>query len=254
MPLSTAAAILGAGIIGGGAAILSSGESADIQAEAAKQGSDTLAQSTAMSVAEQRRQFDETKKMLEKQQALAQPYVQAGTAATGKLQGYLMGGAAGQDEFAQALRATPGYNFLQQEGQLAGERSLARMGLSQSGRAAQELQQRRMSLADTTSQGYMSNLMQLAGFGTQGLGLGNAAASGIASAGQATSGNIGSALQNLGVNQSNLLQAAGQARASSYGTAASEFGGMLGSLARFGGGSGWGGGSLGDFDGFRGYY
>lgn len=248
--IGTAAAILGAGLLGAGASIYGASESADAQSEAAKQGSDTLYANTVLSIAEQRRQFDEVQKMLLEQQALAKPFVEAGTEATGKLRGYLTGGQAGMDRFGQALRASPGYGFLQYEAQKGTERNLARMGLSNSGRALQELEQRRMGLADTTAQGYMANLFGLAGFGTQGLGMGNAAAGALASAGQGSANQISGALQNLGTNQANLLQSAGQARASSYGQIGSAATGLLGGFARYGPGMfGGGGGGFDDSDG-----
>ena len=247
--IGTAAAIIGAGLLGAGASIYGAGEASDAAEEAAQKGSETLSANTVLSIAEQRRQFDETQKMLREQQALAKPFVEAGTAATGKLRGYLTGGPAGMTEFGETLRATPGYNFLQQEAQKGTERQLARMGLSNSGRALQELEQRRMGLADSTAQSYMANLMGLAGFGTQGLGMGNATAGALASAGQSSANQIGGALQNLGANQANLLQSAGQTRASSYGQMSGAVTGLMGGLARFGpglfGGDDYGYGGIG---------
>ncbi|MBF0399966.1 MAG: hypothetical protein HQL90_04290 [Magnetococcales bacterium] len=234
MAITSAMAILAGAAIAGGASIYAANKAASAQEDAAMAGIDATKSNTLASIAEQRRQFDATKAMLEKQQALAVPFVQAGTQATGKLQQYLTGGAAGQEEFSKALRATPGYGFLQEEAQIGAERGLARSGLSQSGRAAEELQRRRMGLADTTAQGYMANLFNLAGYGTQGLGLGNANASQIAQAGQSSANQIGSALQNLGINQANMLQNAGQARASSYLSQGQEVTGLLGALARSG--------------------
>ena len=105
-----AAAVIGSAVIGGAVASSSAKTAAAAQTKAAEMGIDAQIASTAMSVEEQRRQFDEAK-------ALLQPYVDAGEpaltalspyaeAGTGALQGQLaLAGLSGVDAQREAIGA-----------------------------------------------------------------------------------------------------------------------------------------------------
>lgn len=111
--------------------------------------------------------LDEIQRQLAAQSAQAQaqyqPYAQAGTQALQNLQAPNL----------EALQADPGYQFQLQQGNQALERSLAALGLGQSGAALKAAQEYGQGLANTTYNDYFNRQAQLAeqGFGAaQGLG------------------------------------------------------------------------------------
>jgi hypothetical protein len=190
-----AVAIGGAAILGAGASIVSGNKAAKAQTKAAD-----------MSVAEQRRQYDQTRTDYA-------PWRAAGTSAltaltnTYGLNGNL--GTAGNVPGAQGTQGSqvgayggfftsPGYQFRLSEGLKAIDRGAASRGQLGSGATIKAEQRYGEGLAASEYDAYTSRLAQLAG-------LGQSATAGTAAAGANASNNI-----------SNALIASGNARASSY--------------------------------------
>jgi hypothetical protein len=131
------------------------------------------------------------------QQALAQqaqmsaPYRALGESAIPQLQSLL--GLGGKDPTA-ALRATPGYQFEQQQGTRGTLNAASSMGMALSGNTLEGLSQFNQGLADTTYQQAVGNAENV-------VGLGQAAAAGQAA-------NIGNAANNISgalINQGNNI-------------------------------------------------
>lgn len=97
------------------------------------------------------------------------PYLQTGGAAEGQIGSYLgLPGSAGTGGNASSiLAASPGYQFTQDQGNLALQRQAAAGGTLGSGAALKAAEQFGTGLADQTGQQYLSNLQTTAG---QGLG------------------------------------------------------------------------------------
>jgi hypothetical protein len=74
-------------------------------------------------------------------------------------------GQAGAPNYSQILSNLPGYQFQQQQGNLATQRDLAARGLLQSGAAGKELQTFGQGLASNYAQQYTGGLQSLAGLG-----------------------------------------------------------------------------------------
>jgi hypothetical protein len=74
-------------------------------------------------------------------------------------------GQAGAPNYNQILSNLPGYQFQQQQGNLAIQRDLAAQGLLQSGAAGKELQTFGQGLASNYAQQYAGGLQSLAGLG-----------------------------------------------------------------------------------------
>lgn len=138
MALSTAAAILGAAVIGGGASAIASGKAAKAQRQAAEAAG---------------RQQESA---FEKQAALQEPFRQGGLTAQNEIMQLLgIGGdkaAAGYGSLAQPFGAQqfqqdPGYAFRQSEGMKALERSAAARGNLMSGSTMKGIQRFGQDLA-----------------------------------------------------------------------------------------------------------
>lgn len=226
---------IGASLYSQGIAKETAERMAKAQIEAANAAIAAQERGVALSIEEQRRQYDQTRAdmlgqrdltradMLE-QQEKADPFYQQGLEASKKLSGILLG----DEDPTEALRATPGYDWLTSEAEKASSRKMARMGMSGSGRAALELERQRIGLADQSYRGYINDLFTMSGYGPAALNIGQNALQTTASAGQSalqttaaagqtTSSNISNALTSLGSGTASQLQQAGQARASSYG-------------------------------------
>lgn len=195
------AAVLGAAVIGGATSIISGNKAANAQKDAA-----------AQSVAEQRRQYDQTR-------ADQAPWRDVGTGALGKLSSlYGINQQAPTTPEAQSalydgFRATPGYGFQMEEGTKAVQRSAAARGLLGSGAAVKGVARYASGLADQTYGQYVNQLNSLAG-------LGQTATQATGQAGQNAANNISSAYTN-----------AGNARASSYANTGSAINGTLNNLS-----------------------
>lgn len=176
MPIGAIAG--GSAILGAGAQIISGNKAAKAQKQAA-----------AQSIAEQRRQYDQTR-------ADYAPWRDTGASALGMLgRAY---GLNGQSPDRSAFFTSPGYEFRRDEGVKAVERSAASRGLLRSGAAVKAID--RFAEGNAASE-YDSWWNRLAGVA----GVGQAAVGGTAAAGANASNNI-----------SQAYTAGGNARASSY--------------------------------------
>lgn len=196
---SIATAVIGGAVIGGIASSRSAGKAADAQTEAAE-----------MSTEEQRRQFD-------KVQELLKPYVDQGNAAVGA-QGDLLGlnGPEKQQAAIDALKTSPEYTTLAQQGEEAILQNASATGGVRGGNTQGALAQFRPQLLAQLIESRFGKLGSVAG-------LGQASAAGTAAAAQSTGDNI-----------SALLTQAGQAKAGAYlaqGQAVSGVADSLGTLA-----------------------
>lgn len=128
------------------------------------------------------------------------------------------------------LRATPGYQFLQDESRRALENSFAARGKLLSGSAMKALQERGMGLADQTYQQALQNAFNLTNIGTgAGAQISGAAGQYGQQMGNAF-GQIGQAQANRAYNQADAWNAGAQGVA----------GAISGGLGMYGGYSGWG--------------
>jgi len=192
-----AVAIGGAAVLGAGASIVSGNKAANAQKNAADQ-----------SVAEQRRQYDQTREDLA-------PWRTTGGAALGRLAdlyGVGPGGAKTEGDYA-GFEASPGYQWRLDQGTQAAERSAAARGLLGSGATMKAVQRYGEGLASSEFENYANHLAGIAG-------VGQAATNTTAAAGQNAANNISSAYTN-----------AGNARASSYANTGSAINGTLNNLA-----------------------
>jgi hypothetical protein len=168
------------------------------------------------------------------QNALAQPATQS-TGQVGNAQQVNVNGAPTdptQGPMTQALRQTPGYQFLQDESKRQIENSFASRGKLLSGGAMNALNDRTLGIADQTYQQSVNNNFNLAN-------LGMGAAAQIQGAGSQYGANAGNALANIGNATAN--GAMGQANAWNAG-AQGVGNALMGGVGMYGGMSGWGGG------------
>lgn len=202
--MGIAAAIAGAAVIGGVATVVSGNKAANAQKDAANQ-----------SISEQQRQYNQTRDDYA-------PWRTAGAGALGKLTSLYGIGAptnsggpatANASDIYAAFRATPGYQFTQQEGTQAAERSAAARGMLGSGATLKAIDRYSSGLADQTYNSYVGQLQSIAG-------LGQSATGSTAQAGQIAANNI-----------SQSYMQAGQARASSYANTGSAINGTINNLA-----------------------
>lgn len=171
-----AAAIVGGAVVGGIGTAVAGHEAA---------GATTSATNAAIAQQNQ---------ALQQQAQLSAPYRALGQQAIPTLENLLGIGKGGQAGALSALRATPGYQFEQQQGTQGTVNQAAAMGLGLSGNTLQGLSRFNQGLADTTYQQQLGNI-----FNT--VGLGQAAAAGQA----ANIGNAASNISGLISNQGNTL-------------------------------------------------
>lgn len=167
------AALIGSAVIGAGASAISGSKAAKAQKNAA-----------AQQVAEQRRQYDQTRTDLA-------PWRTAGSNALDILMRTQGGDMSG-------FTTSPGYQFRQQEGLKAIDRSNAARGLLNSGAADKARMRYGEGLAGAEFGDWWNRL------------------AGVAGVGQAATNTTAAAGQNAANNISNAYQQAGNARASSY--------------------------------------
>lgn len=166
---------------------LSAYHQADATKDAAKTAANATQSATDASIAEQ-------EKALQQQKELSQPYRDFGQQSLGQLSSLL--GLSGADPTA-ALRATPGYQFTQQQGTQNTLNAATASGMALSGNTLEALSKFNTGLADTTYQQAIGN----AQFGA---GLGQAAAAGQAANIGGAAANIGNSLINQGNNIANI--------------------------------------------------
>ena len=175
-----AVAIGGAAVLGAGAQAYGSSKAS----KAAKKGQD-------QAVAEQRRQYDQTR-------ADYAPWRAAGESALARLTAEMSGSGP-----STAFKATPGYEWRRDEGLKAVERSAAARGRLMSGAPWKALQDRGDNVASAEYGDWWNRNAGLAG-------IGQAATNATAQAGQGAANEI-----------SRAYQVGGNARASSYANAGS---------------------------------
>lgn len=173
-----AVALAGAAVVGAGASIISGNKAASAQRQAADQ-----------SIAEQRRQYDQTR-------ADFAPWREAGGSALNMLSRAY--GLNGQTPDQSAFFTSPGYDFRRTEGLRAIDRNRAARGLLNSGAADKARMAYGEGLAANEYDSWWNRLAGVAGVGQN-------AANSTAAAGANAANNI-----------SNSYMQAGNARASSY--------------------------------------
>lgn len=199
-----AAAMVGAAVVGGGMSMMA----ADTQAGAAENAAGMQAQATAMSVQEQRRQFD----LMRSDMA---PYRETGASALqqyGALYGVGQNGPLSQEEMKAAqdrFMTTPGYEFRMGEGVKALDRSAAARGGLRSGGYGRELTRYGQGVASAEFENYANRLAGIAG-------MGQGATTASATMGMQSAANIGNTMQSGAAQQGNYLMQSGTARASGY--------------------------------------
>lgn len=183
-----------AGLAVGGASLYS----ANRAGKAGEKAAELQGQAADAGIAEQRRQFDEVRKLLE-------PYSTGGQAAFTAQQNLLgLGGQNAQQQAIQALQQGPQFQAMQEAGQNAILQNASATGGLRGGNTQAALAQFSPQLL---SQLINQQFSQLGGISQ----LGQASAAGQASAGLQTGGNIAQLLQQQGAAQAGGALAQGQA-------------------------------------------
>jgi len=228
-----AAAIIGSTVVGGLISADAAGDAADTAAGASRE-------SSAASIAEQRRQYDLSR-------ADYAPFLTAGTGAVNRLAAGMAPGGEFSGSFDSAgflANQDPGYGFRMSEGLKALDRSAASRGGLLSGATLKGAQQYGQGLASQEYQNafnrYQTNranqlnpLQSLAGQG-------QTTATALGQQGANMAGNIGNAYMTSAANTGNAAMAAAGQRQSAFGGASNVLGRMYGNYGRspFGGGGG----------------
>lgn len=194
MPIGLA--IAGAAVVGAGASIISANKAAGAAEKAADQ-----------SVAEQRRQYDQTR-------ADQAPYRDTGTLALDKLSSlygvqraggtYNATDANGVTAAYGGFETSPGYEFRRDEGIKAVERGAAARGLLRSGAGVKATARYADGLASSEYENFANRLASLAG-------VGQTATQATSAAGANAANNISSAYMNAGNARASAYMQAGKA-------------------------------------------
>lgn len=247
-----AAAVVGSAVVGGVVQSKAAKSAASAQVQATEQATETQLEATRLSVEEQRRQFDEAKKLL-------QPYVEAGEGALANLSPYAEAGQqglAGQLALAglsgpEAQRAAiaqiergPEFQALTRAGEEAILQSASATGGLRGGNTQRALAEfRPQVLSELINQQYS----RLGGFTNLGKAVtgdvfarGQAAAAGQAAAGQGMASEITGLYGTQAANIGNLLQQAGAARAGSSLAQGQAWGNVFGGIGQLAGAIGTG--------------
>lgn len=206
--LITAGIVGGAGLAGSAIAAHGAGKASDKQAQAA-------ADAGAVQERIAQKNLDFQKQIYGDQQALAKPYVEAGTEALGKLKNFGEFQIPGAD-FMQ----DPGYQFRVKQGMQAIERSAAAKGNLLSGGTAKALERYGQDYAsgeynnvyNRRYQQYLDNYNRTANLA----GVGATASQNLSGAGSQLGGRVGDILSNDANAQGAAINNAGAARASGY--------------------------------------
>ena len=232
-----ATAIIGSAVIGGVVQSNAAKTGAAATTKAAEMGIDAQIASTAMSVEEQRRQFDEAKALLQPyvdvgEPALAalSPYAEAGT---GALQGQLalagLSGVDAQREAISAIEQGGEYQSLVGAGEEAILQSAAATGGLRGGNVQGALAQfRPQVLSSLINQQYN----RLGGLTNMGL----TTTQNLATIGQNAAAGVGTAGLQTGSNISNLYGQQGAAAAGSALASGQAWGNVLGGIGQYAGG------------------
>lgn len=247
--MSTAAIVagtVGAGVVGA----VGSSKAAGAQSKAAMSAAQLEAQSQANALAEQRRQFDIT-------QGNLAPFLKVGTSAVNTLGDLLKTPGQGlltpwtgqfQAPTAEDARNTPGYQFMQDQGQRAIQNSAASSGGLLSTGTQKSLLGFSQGLADSTySETYNRSFNEyLQGYNqfqnnqtnefnrlAAASGMGQTTATTLGSLGQQNASTIGNIYMQGGAQQGSDIMAAGNARASGYAGMANAFAGIGNNLSQY---------------------
>jgi hypothetical protein len=183
----------------------------DAQQSAASTAAGAQTAASEAGIAEQRRQFDAVRKLLE-------PYVGAGTSAIGAQQNLIgLGGAAEQQKAITALQQSPQFQMLQQQGENALLQNASATGGLRGGNLQAALAQFRPQLLSQLIESQYGKLGALSG-------LGQASAAGQAAAAQQTGSDIATLLGQQGAAQAGSALASGQAQAQAWGNVGQSIG------------------------------
>lgn len=214
--MGVAAAIAGAAVVGGVATSVAGSKAAKAQKAGAQAAADASDRATEATIAEQRRQYDQTR-------ADYAPYRETGYKALDTLAGLYGVGGAKIDPTA-ALEATPGYKFQLEQGLQAVDRQNSARGALNSGGADKARMRYASGLAASNYDSYANRLAALAG-------VGQSATGSTAAAGSAAANAITSAYGTNAATTGNAAIAAGNASASSYANTGSAINGTVNNLA-----------------------
>lgn len=206
------------GIIGGTSLI-----GGVLQSSAAKKAANAQADANALSIEEQRRQFDAMRELLA-------PYVEAGTSALPGMEAYSaygmpaltrqadilgLNGAGAQDTAIAGIEDSPLFAALARQGETAILQNASATGGVRGGNVQGALAQFRPAMLKALIDEQYSRLGGMAGFGsgiTQNLvGMGQASAAGTGAAGMQSANAIGALLQDTGAAKAGASIASGNA-------------------------------------------
>lgn len=179
---------MSAGIIAAGIGAVGAIYSANKSASAAKSASNTQAAAAQAGIDEQRRQYDNTRELLN-------PYVNAGVGSLGSLQNALgVNGNSAQNAFYQQLQNSPAYAAMLKQGNNAILQNASATGGLRGGNTQAALAQFAPNLLNNLAQ------QQIGQFGSL-VSLGQNAAAGVGNAGMQTGNNIANLLGQQGAAQ-----------------------------------------------------
>lgn len=209
-----AAAVIGSSVVSG---LMSS----QAQSNAADTAAGAQTAASQAGIAEQGRQFDAVRKLLE-------PYVNAGTGALTGQQNILgLNGAPAQQDAYDQIQQSPAFTSLTKTGENAILQNASATGNLRGGNTQGALAQFRPQLLAQLIQSQFQNLGGLTS-------LGQNAAAGVGNAGMNTGNQVTSLLQQQGAAQAGAALANGRAQAGAYGA-------LGGGLGLFSGMNGFGG-------------
>lgn len=208
-----ATAVVAGAVVSAGAAYMSS----SAQQEAAATASGSQMQSTAMSVAEQHRQFDEIQKLFK-------PYIDAGKGALTSQQDLIgINGVDKQQSATNALLGSYQFNSLVNQGENAILQNASATGGLRGGNVQAALAQFRPQILSQMIESQFGKLGSISG-------MGQASAAGEANLGQATGNNISALYGQQGQALAGQALASGQAQANLWGNIGSSVSGGIGTL------------------------
>lgn len=182
-----------------------------VQSKSASKAASAQTQSAEAGIAEQRRQFDEVRQLL-------QPYVETGTSALGQQAALIgVGGEDAQRAAIQAIEQGPEFQALTRQGEEAILQQAAATGGLRGGNIQAALAQFRPQV--------LSGLIEQQ-YGRLG---------GLAQMGQASAAGVGTAGMQTGTNISNLMQQQGAAQAGAALAQGQAWGNVLGGISQYGG-------------------
>lgn len=226
MAIGTTAAIVGAAALSAGAGVVASSSAS----KSSRRAADAQVQANDRAIAEQRRQFDETR-------ALLQPYVEAGGPALQEQLAILgLLGDERQDASIAQQERSPFFQALAQQGEDALLQNASATGGVRGGNVQGALSQFRPNLLNSFINQQYERLGGIAGMGQN-------AAAGVGNFGANMAGNVSNLLVGSGQARAGGILAQGQAQQNMF----NQFGQIAGTLGTFGAMGGFGGGGGGGF-------